>query len=135
MCAFFLQSFLLLLPLPSPLPLTPLHAHTYVLSNSYGQTLTSVGRSDRLASGALDGSVVIWSMAGNGTVAPVVTYFGLCHPYRLAAFGRSVRWCIASVLWPAGRERCLLCTIGERRSGKSACGREMVAGPTQRTTS
>ncbi|CAM9284032.1 unnamed protein product [Laminaria digitata] len=54
----------------------------------HSDSVQAMGGSERLASGALDGSVVIWSMSSDGTVAPVVTYYGLCHPYRLAAFGR-----------------------------------------------
>eukprot|EP00903_Cladosiphon_okamuranus_P018060 g16621.t1 len=49
-------------------------------------TLTSGGA--RLASGALDGSVVVWSISAEGMLAPLVTHAGLCHPYRLVAIGR-----------------------------------------------
>lgn len=65
------------------------------------------GGGERLASGALDGSVVVWSLSAEGKdqdqdkdqdqgkgegkgglLVPVVTYGGLCHPYRLVAVGR-----------------------------------------------
>lgn len=52
------------------------------------QVLTWTSGGERLASGALDGSVVVWSISAEGILVPVVTYGGLCHPYRLVAIGR-----------------------------------------------
>lgn len=52
------------------------------------QVLTWTSGGERLASGALDGSVVVWSMSAEGILVPVVTYGGLCLPYRLVAIGR-----------------------------------------------
>ncbi|CAM9987820.1 unnamed protein product [Ectocarpus fasciculatus] len=51
--------------------------------------LTWTGGGKRLASGALDGSVVVWSVSAEGdALDPVFRYSGFCHPYRLVAIGR-----------------------------------------------
>eukprot|EP00752_Nemacystus_decipiens_P004163 g3807.t2 len=52
------------------------------------QVLTWTSGGERLASGALDGSVVLWSISAEGTLVRVLTHGGLCHPYRLVAIGR-----------------------------------------------
>ncbi|CAM9749317.1 unnamed protein product [Scytosiphon promiscuus] len=65
-------------------------------SDSRNVTLKFSCGGKRLASGALDGSVVLWSVstegvgdsANNTPLTPIVSYGGLCHPYRLVAVGR-----------------------------------------------
>lgn len=56
------------------------------------QVLTWTGGGEQLASGALDGSVLVWSVSPlDGTLTRTVAYGGLCHPYGLVAVGRWVK--------------------------------------------
>lgn len=55
------------------------------------QVLTWTGGGEQLASGALDGGVLVWSVSPlDGTLTQTVAYGGLCHPYGLVPVGRWV---------------------------------------------
>ncbi|CAM9497448.1 unnamed protein product [Hapterophycus canaliculatus] len=74
----------------------PVSRRLQMIRGHSDSVLTWTGGGKRLASGALDGSVMLWSVSTNGEgdnsnsglLTPIVSYGGLCNPYRLVAVGR-----------------------------------------------